>query len=204
MVNVIPTEEKIEKAALREFAMHGFYGGRIDRIARRAGVNKAMIYYHFKGKEALYEFILSKMYNMIVQRVMDKIPKDKNPYEQLEMIITEFISFIKNLEQDFVKMMLRELSSGGKYFKKLMLPKVILPMLKIVQDIFADGIKRGIFRDVIPSITFIQIVGLIVFSNLLRITLADTDVGKALFPHDFFDTFRINLLSILRSGILAH
>jgi TetR/AcrR family transcriptional regulator len=204
MITVISTEEKIKRAALKEFALHGFEGARIDRIARKAGVNKAMIYYHFKGKESLYESILSTMYDMIVQRVINKIPKEKDPHEQLETIISDFIDLIKELDQDFVKMMLRELSSGGKYFKKLMLPKVILPMLKIVQDIFADGIKRGIFRDVIPSITFIQIVGLIVFSNLLRITLADTDVGKALFPHDFFDTFRINLLSILRSGILAH
>jgi AcrR family transcriptional regulator len=203
MITLISTEEKIEKAALKEFALHGFEGGRIDRIARRGGVNKAMIYYYFKSKEALYESILSKMYDRIVERVMNKISKDKNPNEQLEEIITEFIGFIKDLEHDFVKMMLRELSSGGKYFKKLMLPKVILPMLDIVQDIFADGIKRGIFRKVIPPITFIQIVGLIVFPNLLRITLSDTDIGKVLFPHNFFDKFRTNLLTILKSGILV-
>src|SRR3990172_2072969 len=202
MINAITTEEKIKKAALKEFALYGFEGGRIDRIARKAGVNKAMIYYHFKSKESLYEFILSTMYNMIVQRVMNKIPKDKDPHEQLETIISEFIGFIKDLDQDFVKMMLREISSGGKYFKKLMVPKVILPMLNIVQDIFAAGIKRGMFGNVIPQITFLQIMGSIVFSNAVRITLADTDIGKVLFPGDFFDKFRENLLTILKTDIL--
>ena len=201
-MNTVSSEEKIKKAALKEFADHGFEGARIDRIARIARINKAMIYYHFNSKESLYESILSTFYTMIVQRLINRIPKDKNPHEQLETIISEFIDFIKELDQNFVKMMLRELSSGGKYFKKLMLPQVILPMLKIVQDIFAAGKKSGIFNDVIPQITFIQIMGSIVFSNALRITLADTDIGKVLFPNDFFDKFRANLLTIIKTGIL--
>jgi TetR/AcrR family transcriptional regulator len=201
-MNPVSSEEKIKKSALKEFADHGFEGARIDRIARIARINKAMIYYHFSSKESLYESILSTFYNMIIQRLINRIPKDKNPHEQLETIISEFIDFIKELDQNFVKMMLRELSSGGKYFKKLMLPKVILPMLKIVQDIFAAGKKSGIFNDVIPQITFIQLLGSIVFSNALRITLADTDIGKVLFPDDFFDKFRVNLLTIIKTGIL--
>ncbi len=36
---------------MTEFADNGFHGARIDSIARKAKVNKAMIYYHFKGKE---------------------------------------------------------------------------------------------------------------------------------------------------------
>ena len=52
------TEEKIIASALAEFAEHGYEGARVDRIADRAGVNKAMIYYHYKGKENLYEKII--------------------------------------------------------------------------------------------------------------------------------------------------
>ncbi len=41
------TRHRILAAAADEFGAHGFAATTIDRIARRARVNKAMIYYHF-------------------------------------------------------------------------------------------------------------------------------------------------------------
>ena len=41
------------RAAEREFAALDFAGVRVDTIARRGGVNKAMIYYHFGSKHGL-------------------------------------------------------------------------------------------------------------------------------------------------------
>lgn len=197
------TEEKIRKAALREFSLYGFEGARVDRIAQKARINKAMIYYHYKGKENLYESLLSEFYTTILPRTVGVIPRDKGPEEKMELLISNFIDYIKDLDQDFVRMMLRELSSGGKYFKKLLLPNVIVPMMKIIGDIFADGIQKGVFKPIIPHYTFIQTIGSIVFSNAIRITLSDTDAGKLIFKDDFFEGFKKNLLTIMKTGILA-
>jgi AcrR family transcriptional regulator len=203
-MEAISTEEKIKKAAIREFGLYGFEGARVDRIAQKAKINKAMIYYHYKGKENLYEAVLSDAIKTVFFRIRESISKDKRPDEQLESVIIEFIDFISTVDQDFVKMMLRELSSGGKYFKKLMLPGVIVPVMKIVQEIISSGIKQGIFRDVLPHYSFLQVQGSIIFFNALRITLQDTDVGKSLFPEDAFDKFKMNLLDILKTGIMVH
>ena len=78
------TVEKIIKAAQREFAQYGFEGARVDRIAQKARINKAMIYYHFKSKENLYETLLSKVYTTIFPRITDKIPDNIGPKEKLE------------------------------------------------------------------------------------------------------------------------
>ena len=51
------TRSKILAAALDEFSTRGFAGVRVDQIAKAAGVNKAMIYYHFAGKEDLFKAI---------------------------------------------------------------------------------------------------------------------------------------------------
>ena len=40
-------------AAINEFAEHGIAGARTDAIARSARVNKALLYYYFKDKDAL-------------------------------------------------------------------------------------------------------------------------------------------------------
>jgi TetR/AcrR family transcriptional regulator len=197
------TVEKIVKAAQREFAQYGFEGARVDRIAQKARINKAMIYYHFKSKENLYETLLSKVYTTIVPLISNKIPENIGPKEKLEAIISTFIDFIKDLDEDFIRMMLRELSSGGKYFKKLMLPKVIVPMMGIIQNLFDDGVRQGTFKMVVPHYSFMQTMGAIIFTNAIRIILSDTDIGKALFKDDFFEEFKKNLLTILETGILV-
>jgi TetR/AcrR family transcriptional regulator len=204
-MEAIPTEEKIKKSALGEFGLHGLEGARVDRIAKKAKINKAMIYYHYKSKENLYEAVLSDGIKAVFLRITGNIPQDKRPDEQLEVIISEFIDHIRTVDQDFVKMMLREISSGGKYFKKLMLPGVIVPVMKIVQDIILSGIKQGIFRDeILPHYSFMQTLGSVIFFNAIRITLQDTDVGKSLFPEDAFDKFKMNLIGIMKNGIMVH
>jgi TetR/AcrR family transcriptional regulator len=48
----------IAAAARAEFATHGYAGARVDRIARRAGVNKQLLFYYFGSKKRLYQTIL--------------------------------------------------------------------------------------------------------------------------------------------------
>ena len=55
MKKSVQTKERILVAALDEFSTKGFAGTRIDQIAQAAGVNKAMIYYHFAGKQELFD-----------------------------------------------------------------------------------------------------------------------------------------------------
>jgi AcrR family transcriptional regulator len=49
-----PTRERILEAARREFAAHGIFGARIDRIAKTALTSKERLYAHFRSKEQLY------------------------------------------------------------------------------------------------------------------------------------------------------
>jgi TetR/AcrR family transcriptional regulator len=47
------TQRRILAAALKEFSAKGFAGARVDRIARRARVNKRMLYHYFGDKQGL-------------------------------------------------------------------------------------------------------------------------------------------------------
>ena len=49
------TRARILVAATREFSANGLAGARTERIAETAGVTKALIYYYFRSKEALYD-----------------------------------------------------------------------------------------------------------------------------------------------------
>ncbi len=52
------TRERILAAALKEFAAKGFHGARVDCIARRASINKRMLYHYFGDKENLFKAVL--------------------------------------------------------------------------------------------------------------------------------------------------
>lgn len=54
------TRERILAAALKEFSAKGFAGARVDRIARRARVNKRMLYHYFGNKDDLFKEILRR------------------------------------------------------------------------------------------------------------------------------------------------
>jgi TetR/AcrR family transcriptional regulator len=52
------TRGRILSAALKEFAANGFAGARVDAIARRAAINKRMLYHYFGDKEHLFRQVL--------------------------------------------------------------------------------------------------------------------------------------------------
>jgi AcrR family transcriptional regulator len=51
------TRGRILEAALKEFAARGFAGARVGGIARRAKINKRMLYHYFGDKEELYRAV---------------------------------------------------------------------------------------------------------------------------------------------------
>jgi len=54
------TRERILAAALREFSTKGLAGARVDRIARRARINKRMLYHYFGNKDGLFREIMRR------------------------------------------------------------------------------------------------------------------------------------------------
>src|ERR1044071_7095584 len=78
------TRAAILKSALEEFAQEGVTGARTDEIARRAGVNKALLYYYFKDKESLYAAALDQVFSGLHQRVTSVLERsDLPPRERL-------------------------------------------------------------------------------------------------------------------------
>ncbi len=63
-----PSKQLILDAATAVFAEKGFDGARVDEIARRAGVNKALIYYYFESKDQIVEELMQGMIKELVRK----------------------------------------------------------------------------------------------------------------------------------------
>ncbi|TAL33618.1 MAG: TetR/AcrR family transcriptional regulator [Spirochaetes bacterium] len=197
----IATEDKVLEAALQEFAGHGFDGARVDRIAARAKVNKAMIYYHFKSKEALYERILNNLFQGIYGYVKSIMPSEGSPLDALYTILENYIVYIHGLDRSFIRVMIREISSGGKYFRKVGIPVLLTPMMELIIPLIERSKAEGLIRDIKPYYTMLQIVGGVVFFNLFRITTEGADIHGVLFHENHLQEFKENFMGILKHGI---
>lgn len=61
--------QRILESAIDTFAEGGFDGANMREIARRAGVNKYMLYYHFEDKKTLFEQVLETVTRPLFARL---------------------------------------------------------------------------------------------------------------------------------------
>lgn len=91
------TQFKIIEAATEIFSEKGFDGARVDEIAARAKVNKAMLYYYFESKEKLLEEIVKRYVKESIEFKKEVIKDlDINDEEQIDLFIDKFFKFIEN------------------------------------------------------------------------------------------------------------
>jgi TetR/AcrR family transcriptional regulator len=103
---------RILDAAAVEFAERGYAGARVDRIARRARVNKAMLYYHFASKQNLYRALLRSTFGQVADELARIGQSDLPPAGRLDAAVTTLAAFIE-AHAFFPSIMLREVADGG-------------------------------------------------------------------------------------------
>src|ERR1700691_6310868 len=77
------TRARILDAATREFSANGLAGARTERIAEAAGVNKALLYYYFRSKDALYAAALESVAARVAGSSMSVLNLECSPGERL-------------------------------------------------------------------------------------------------------------------------
>jgi AcrR family transcriptional regulator len=149
------------RAGARTFAEHGYDGATVDLIARKARVNKAMVSYHFGGKEGLYLAILGAVLEPAVRKFRAIREQGVSADDQIRLFITRFAEMAGE-NPEFPVMMLREAISGGRHLDKTVLPH-FLGVFNAIRQMVAQGVKEGTFRPVHPFLTHLGLVGSLVF-----------------------------------------
>jgi AcrR family transcriptional regulator len=146
------TRKRILAAASEEFGAHGFAATTVDRIARRARVNKAMIYYHFPNKRALYTCIIRDVFAPITERVRAAMANEADPEKKLEHLIETLVRSVDD-SSHFLPIFLREIADGGAHLGSDELA-LVAGMFATVSGIIADGVKLAHFTLIGPLIMF--------------------------------------------------
>ncbi len=153
----ITTRERLIAAAAEEFAARGFAGANIDRIAAAAGLNKAMIYYHFASKADLYREILRDMFAAVGARVRAAAASDRPPDEKVRQFVVA-IATEAEARPYFPPIWFREIAEGGAHLDVDTL-RDIGGVVGTLRQIIEDGVRAGRFKPVNAFLVHAGIVG---------------------------------------------
>jgi len=152
------SKEMIVQTALVEFAQYGLSGARVDRIARNAKVNKAMIYYYFSSKEHLYNEVIKR-------HLVDKIAQLRYHLSQNDDLKTALKGFVDTYAEAFgenrnmISIILRELAQPDS--------KVVVIMANILKEsglpaqflkMLSKEIEKGTIRSVNREQTLVSFI----------------------------------------------
>ena len=74
------TRKRLLEAAFEEFQLHGLAGARVDRIAERAKSNKRLIYIYFGNKEQLFDAVVQRSLEAMIDAHAVPFPDDLPAY----------------------------------------------------------------------------------------------------------------------------
>jgi AcrR family transcriptional regulator len=165
--------KRILDAATAEFARYGYGGARIDRIAKAAGANKRMIYYHVGKKDVLYLTVLEGVYEHIRAAERHLNLQSLEPVEAITTLITFFWQYHFDYPQ-FIRLLNNENMHRARYLKRSRKVKQLhSPFVSLIADVLRRGAENGELRDDIdPVQLYISIASLSYFYHSNSQTLS--------------------------------
>ncbi len=154
----------ILKAAVTQFAEHGIAGARTDAIARAAHVNKALLYYYFEDKDALYEAVLDHVFSGLRARVMPVLESNLPPRQKMLEYLGAYFDYIA-ANPRFPRVVQAEwLRSGaGSARMQRVAKEYFRPIFRKLAEVLREGVAAGEFRAVNPMDFLPSVVGVIIF-----------------------------------------
>ncbi len=178
VADAIPTRDAVFNAAAALFSAKGFDGISVDDIAARAGVNKAMIYYHFTDKIALYREVVTDMLTDVGRSASLIAESASSPEDKLDQFIDNF-GRTADRRPWVPTMMLREIAEGAPHLDTATLSHIRHVFLAFGK-ILAEGRAAGVFREIHPVLAYTSILGPLMF-NAARERVA-AQPGRQQFP----------------------
>lgn len=167
------TRAVILRAATAEITAHGLKGARVDAIAKRAGVNKRMLYHYFGDKQGLYLAVLEDTYAAIRTAEHGLNLKECDP----ETGIRRLVEFTWNYfidHPEFLALLATENFNRATYLRKSKrIRHLHAPLGDMIADLLKRGAAKGVFRrGVDPVELYISIAALGFFYMSNRHTLS--------------------------------
>jgi AcrR family transcriptional regulator len=160
------TEQKILEAAKQVFMEKGIDGARMQDIADKAGINKALLHYYFRSKEKLFEMIFMEEARKFMPKVTSIMMSELTLFEKVEKFVGEYIDTLMQnpLLPIFI---LNEINRNPKEAIKKIFGNQRPPLDK-VDELITKLVKKGEIKPIKGPELMVNMVSLCIFPFLAR------------------------------------
>jgi AcrR family transcriptional regulator len=145
-------ERDIIAATRGLFDQRGVRDAQIEDIAKAVGINRAIVYRHFTGKEELFALTLVEYLDELRTALADAVASSADPEEQLRAVVAAFVEYgvahpaFVDCAQTIMRRtgpdLLDEISESALF----RLGRGISGCLSLLSQVLEDGVAKGVFR----------------------------------------------------------
>ncbi len=165
-VNDLSAEQKILIAAKEVFFDKGMLGARMQDIADKAGINKAMLHYYFRNKEKLFEKIFTEAFEKIFPKLLTILESDQSVFSKIEMICVEYFNQMQVMPYLPVFILSEVNRQPEAFLKKIWSNQK--PPLKAFINMIETAVKKGEIKKVHPLQLLMNILSLSIFPFMAK------------------------------------
>lgn len=155
------TEAQILDAAKNIFQTKGMDGARMQEIADKAGINKAMLHYYYRSKQLLFEAVFKNAFSLLAPQLNAILNDDSSIEDKIKNFTSNYISFI--IKHPYLpNFIIQELNRNQDFILKIKDNKAF-PNLKKFKKQVEEEVNKGIIKPISAEQLFINILALNIF-----------------------------------------
>ncbi len=170
------TEEQILVAAKNVFQAKGMDGSRMQEIADKAGINKAMLHYYYRSKQLLFEAVFKNAFSLLAPQLNAVLNDDSSVENKIKNFTSNYITFM--IKHPYLpNFIIQELNRNPDFILKLKDNKGFPNIEKFKKQVALE-VEKGIIIPISAEQLFINILALNIFPFVAKpLIMALTNVN---------------------------
>ena len=165
------TEEKILTAAKDVFQQKGMTGARMQEIADKAGINKALLHYYYRTKDKLFEKVFEIAFSVFIPKIRDIVLSTEKPVlEKISLFVDNYIDLL-NKHPYIPGFVINELNRNPQILVQIFEKNVQLKQDNIIEKFEAQiqaEVKAGIIKPITLQNLMTNVIALCIFPVVAR------------------------------------
>lgn len=170
-------EEEILNAAKDIFQQKGMAGARMQEIADKAKINKALLHYYYRSKQLLFEAVFKNAFNLLAPQIGKVLNDDTDLFEKIRNFTNNYVSFV--IKHPYLpNFLIQELNRNPEFIEKLRTSENFPSTEKFKLQVIT-AINEGKIRTIESEQLLINIIAMNIFPFIGEpLLMALTNVDK--------------------------
>ena len=164
------TEEKILHAARDVFQKKGMTGARMQEIADKAGINKALLHYYYRTKEKLFEKVFEIAFSLFIPKAKEMMSSDKPVFNKIEFFVDNYLELLR--KHPYIPgFIISELNRNPDILVKLIEMNIQIKQNNIIELLdlqIKKEVDAGILKPISARNLMVNVISMCIFPIVAR------------------------------------